>query len=158
MKKERIFIGLGSNIGDKEENIQRALELITREGIKLVQASQLIETKAYGYENQANFVNAVAEIDFKGSPQELLKILLEIEIEMKRKRVIHWGPRIIDLDILLWGQRVIKEENLIIPHLDMENRNFVLEPLAEIAPEMIHPLLKIPVSQILANLNKEDKC
>lgn len=157
MEKERIFVALGSNLGNKRDNIHKALELMSQQGIQILKLSTLIQTKPYGFENQDNFVNAIAEIDFAGEPKELLQLLLNIELDMKRKRIIHWGPRIIDLDIILWGQRVIKEDDLIIPHQDMHNRDFVLEPLAEIAPEIIHPLLKLRVSQMLVNINKQDK-
>ncbi|SMB91545.1 2-amino-4-hydroxy-6-hydroxymethyldihydropteridinediphosphokinase [Desulfonispora thiosulfatigenes DSM 11270] len=155
MNKERIFIALGSNMGDKDKNIEQALELMNEREIKVIKISSLIETEPYGYMDQERFVNAVAEVEYTGEPEELLKNLLEIEVDMKRIRIIHWGPRNIDLDIVLWGQQIIKQDNLNIPHTDMHNREFVLDPLAEIAPEIIHPVYNLSISELLDNLKQQ---
>lgn len=154
MQEERIFIALGSNLGDKYKNIENSLNMLKNYDIKLIQVSPLILTEPYGYLDQDVFLNGVAEIQFSGSPQELLRALQKIELSLKRQRLIHWGPRTIDLDILLWGQRIIDEENLIIPHPDMHNRFFVLQPLVEIAPDIIHPSFNINMKDLLIRLKQ----
>lgn len=147
--KDRIFIGLGSNLGNKLDNIKKALCLMEGKGIHVIRVSTFIETEPYGYLEQDAFVNGVAEVDFpNGTPRQLLDLVLEIEKDMKRERKIHWGPRTIDLDILIWGDKIINDPNLVIPHPDMQNRTFVLDPFAEIAPEIVHPVLGVTIKNI----------
>ncbi len=146
---ERVFLGLGSNIGDRSANIKRACRLIGEiEGVRLVRTSSLIETEPVGYEDQPDFINAVLEIGTTLAPCELLTAIKEIEQRMGRTRTIRFGPRIIDIDILLFGQRVIDEPGLTIPHPRMHERRFVLGPLAEIAPDEVHPVLKKSVTEL----------
>jgi 2-amino-4-hydroxy-6-hydroxymethyldihydropteridine diphosphokinase len=144
------YVGLGSNLGDREALIRRAAELIGA-----VRLSRLIETEPWGYENQPMFVNAVAEIETTLSPRQLLDQLLDVERRLGRERVgRQWGPRTIDLDLLLFGDEVIDEPGLVVPHPHLLRRRFVLEPLAELVPE-----LKIPgngtVREALAGLQSD---
>jgi 2-amino-4-hydroxy-6-hydroxymethyldihydropteridine diphosphokinase len=153
---ERVFLGLGSNIGDRAANIKRACHLIGEiEAVRLVRTSSLIETKPVGYKDQPDFINAVLEIVTPLSPRKLLTAIKEIEQRMGRRRAVRFGPRIIDVDILLFGQRVIDEPGLTVPHPRMHERRFVLGPLAEIAPETVHPVLKISVMELYRDLSPE---
>ncbi len=137
----KVVIALGTNIGDKEQNIERALLLIEARGIKILKKSSVIKTEPYGYTEQPEFLNCVVLAETELTPNKLLETLLSIEKEMGRVRKIHWGPRIIDLDIIFYDNLAINEENLKIPHPDMQNREFVLKPLNEIAPCYVHPVL-----------------
>ncbi|MCE5286888.1 MAG: 2-amino-4-hydroxy-6-hydroxymethyldihydropteridine diphosphokinase [Pelosinus sp.] len=135
------YISLGSNMGDKEQNIREALKLLTSAAIKVTKVSALYTTKPVGYTEQDDFLNGCAEIKTLFTPNELLAFMLEIEHKLKRERIIKWGPRTIDLDIVLFEKAVIAEEDLMIPHPRMHERMFVLEPLCEIAPYQLHPVL-----------------
>lgn len=148
MNKEKIFVALGTNIGNKQENLQKALLLMDEKGIKVVKSSSWYITEPYGFIDQDVFLNGVVEVAFPGEARQLLELLLNIEEVMMRKRKIHWGPRIIDLDIILFGQQTIKELDLTVPHIDMHNRDFVLRPLVEIAPETFHPIFKKTIQQL----------
>ena len=106
---------------------------------------------------QPDFLNAVVGLETVMSPHELLKVCNQIEQKLKRKRIIHWGPRTIDLDILLYGDLILKDEVLVIPHPRMHEREFVLKPLGEIAPDMIHPVLKLKISELYAEYQKTMK-
>jgi 2-amino-4-hydroxy-6-hydroxymethyldihydropteridine diphosphokinase len=141
------YVGLGSNLGDREATLRRAAELIGAQRL-----STIIETEPWGYEHQPRFLNAVAEIDTPLESQQLLTHLLDVERRLGRERVgPRWGPRTIDLDLLLYGDEVIDEAGLQVPHPRLHERLFVLEPLAELAPE-----LEIPgygtVRELLAGL------
>ncbi len=141
-KRHRAFIALGSNMGDREGYLKKALDTINKNDYcKVKKVSSFIETTPYGDVEQDDFLNGCAEIETLLSPQELLSFLQTIESDNNRVRTIHWGPRTLDLDILLYDNSIICEDNLIIPHPDMQNRSFVLEPLLEIAPHIIHPVL-----------------
>ncbi len=129
------FVGLGSNLGDRETTIRRAAELIGA-----TRVSSIIETEPWGYENQPAFLNAVAEIDTPLTAQQLIVHLLDVERRLGRERVgPKWGPRTIDLDLLLFGEAVIDEPGLQVPHPRLAERRFVLEPLAELAPSQEVP-------------------
>jgi 2-amino-4-hydroxy-6-hydroxymethyldihydropteridine diphosphokinase len=136
-----IYIALGSNLGNKEKNLKEALRLLTEKEITVSGVSDFIVTKPYGVTDQPDFLNAVAEIEADKSPTELLHILLQIEQEMGRKRIRRWGERNIDLDLLLYHDLVIDLPDLKVPHPDMQNRDFVLRPLVQIAPDAVHPVL-----------------
>ena len=136
-----IYIALGTNLGNKENNLKEALRLLTVKGITVSRVSDFIVTKPYGVTDQPDFLNAVAEIETDKSPTELLHILLQIEREMGRKRIRRWGERNIDLDLLLYHDLVIDLPDLKVPHPDMQNRDFVLRPLVQIAPDAVHPVL-----------------
>lgn len=137
------YLSLGSNLGDKKENLKKAIEKIsTLPNTTLVKASSFLETEPFGYLDQDLFVNACLEIKTLLTARELLSACLEIEENMGRKRDVKWGPRNIDIDILFYDKDIYDEEDLVIPHPWIEERLFVLEPLAEIAPNYIHPILK----------------
>lgn len=148
MNKEKIYVALGTNIGKKQENLQKALVLMAEKGIKVIKSSSWYITEPYGFIDQDVFLNGVVEVAFPGEAKQLLELLLKIEKVMMRKRKIHWGPRIIDLDIILFGQQIINEPDLTVPHFDMHNRDFVLRPLVEIAPETLHPIFKKTIQQL----------
>ena len=135
------YVALGSNLGDKEQNIRRALELMEHHGIQVIQVSPLITTEPYGVTDQPEFLNGAAEVEWQGDAESLLHTLLAIELEMGRQRKRHWGERNIDLDLLLFGDQQLHTDDLVLPHPDMVNRSFVLEPLAAIAPQALHPAL-----------------
>lgn len=127
------YLGLGSNLGDRKGNLQGAIELISNHPeINILKLSSIYETKPFGYTEQPNFLNMVIAISTTLEPKELLTALLNIENELGRKRDLHWGPRTIDIDILLYENRVIDLEDLQIPHPYLTERLFVLIPLSEI--------------------------
>jgi 2-amino-4-hydroxy-6-hydroxymethyldihydropteridine diphosphokinase len=135
----RIFVGLGSNLGDRERNLREAVERLRKIGV--VRLSTLRDTDPVGVADQPNFLNAVAELSSELPARELLDRLLEIERELGRDRAKEgrWGPRTIDLDLLLYGDEVIDEPGLTLPHPRLAERRFVLEPLHELAPELVLP-------------------
>ena len=137
-----IYIALGSNLGDKEKNLKEALQFLEKKGVEILRVSDFIQTEPYGVTDQPAFLNAVAEIRTDRSPLELLHTLLQVEEDMGRKRLRHWGERNIDLDLLLYHEDIIDLPELKVPHPDMQNRDFVLGPLAQIAPEAMHPVLQ----------------
>ena len=131
--KNKVYLSLGSNIGNRQEYIESAIELVgKRERIKILKKSGLYETSPVGYVEQDLFLNAVIKIETDFSEREILKIINKIENELDRKREIRWGPRTIDIDILIFSDKKIDEMDLIIPHKEMLNRLFVLVPLIEI--------------------------
>ena len=145
------YVALGSNLGDKEANLRKALELLQERGVEVVKTSSFICTEPYGVTDQPQFLNGVCEVRTSLVPLALLHTLLEIEQEMGRVRLRHWGERNIDLDLLLYEDVVLDTEELKLPHPDMQNRDFVLLPLAEIAPELVHPILQKSIEE-LSNL------
>lgn len=142
-KMHKAYLSIGSNIGEKEENLLKAISLIeSNNDIFVTKKSSFIVTKPWGYTDQDEFLNGALEVKTFLSPKALLKRLLSIEAEMKRVRKIKWGPRIIDLDIIFFDDIVYQDDELVIPHPRMEERMFVVEPLCEIAPFYLHPVLK----------------
>jgi 2-amino-4-hydroxy-6-hydroxymethyldihydropteridine diphosphokinase len=134
------FIGLGSNLGNRQENIRSALRKLEESGAgRVVAQSSLAETAPVGYQDQPDFVNAVAQMETTLTPEQLLAAALGVEQEMGRVRTIRWGPRVIDIDILLYDDVSVDLPGLTIPHPEMTRRRFVLEPLAEIAPDLTLP-------------------
>ncbi len=134
------FIGLGSNIGDRYSYLMQAIQFLRDvEKILVVNVSSVYETDPVGYEDQDLFLNMVIEVKTDLTAEELLEVCMSIERRLDRKREIRWGPRTIDLDILLFNQENIETENLIVPHPQMLNRAFVTVPLLEIRPEIIFP-------------------
>ena len=147
------YVALGSNLGDKEANLRRALELLIERGVEIVKTSTFISTEPYGVTDQPTFLNGVCEVRTSMAPLALLHTLLEIEQEMGRVRLRHWGERNIDLDLLLYEDVVMDTPQLKLPHPDMQNRDFVLLPLAEIAPELVHPTLQKTIHELVIYLS-----
>lgn len=134
------YIGIGNNLGDKERFIQRALDALSHmTGINLLRVASLYETAPWGNTDQDWYLNTVAEIDTTFSPRELLSTLLSIENNLGRTREEKWGPRTMDLDLLLYGSKVINNPHLRVPHPRMTERAFVLVPLAELCPDLVLP-------------------
>ena len=147
------YIGLGSNVGDIKDNINEGLRRINKDDDMVVcEVSSLDMTKPYGKTDQPDFLNGVAHIRTLYTPSELLQCLNEIESLAGRERKEHWGPRTLDLDILFYDDLIIDSKELTIPHYDIQNRDFVLKPLSEIAPWLRHPVLKMTVSSLLKRL------
>lgn len=153
-----VYLSLGSNMGDREQYIKNAVKALRDEpSIRHVRVSDLIETEPYGYTDQPAFLNAAVELQTLEDPERLLGICQKIEEEGKRERTIHWGPRTIDLDILLFGTEVVQTERLTIPHREMHKRRFVLEPLAQLAPWVQHPVLGERIVELLENVEKKEE-
>ncbi len=147
------FLGIGSNQDDPLSQCLRAVkEIAALENVRLLRTSSWYHTDPVGFERQERFVNAVAEVRTVRGPHDLLKALQGIESAMGRVREIKWGPRIIDLDILLFGQEIIGDDHLVIPHPELHRRRFVLVPLNEIASYAIHPLFGITMKGLLDRL------
>lgn len=151
-KRHRVFLSIGSNIGDKKYNLLTAVKNIGLiEDTEVAKVSSILETAPFGVVDQDDFLNACLEISTLLTPQELLKELLAVEEKMGRVRTRKWGPRIIDIDILLFDKEIIEENNLAVPHPWMCERSFVLDPLCEIAPNVVHPLM----NKTIFNLKRE---
>ncbi|MDF2589726.1 MAG: dihydroneopterin aldolase/2-amino-4-hydroxy-6-hydroxymethyldihydropteridine pyrophosphokinae [Anaerocolumna sp.] len=147
------YLSIGSNLGDKEKNLNRSIDLLNKDDLtRVTKISPFIITKPYGGVEQDDFLNGALEIKTLRTPDELLELIGNIESDLKRVRTIHWGPRTIDLDILLFDTIVMKTEKLAIPHKEMKNREFVLEPLCEIAPHIVHPIYGKNIYQLYQEL------
>jgi dihydroneopterin aldolase/2-amino-4-hydroxy-6-hydroxymethyldihydropteridine diphosphokinase len=144
-----VYISIGSNLGDREENCLKAIQLLSAAGISITKQSTMFETEPWGLKEQPRFINMAVEAGTGEGPYRLLEILKEIERNMGRGKTTKWGPRIIDLDILFYDGLVIDTPELKIPHPLMHEREFVLGPLAEIAPDKVHPVLKKTVRELL---------
>lgn len=151
------YIALGSNLGDKEENLNQALKLLLENGLQIEAVSSFFETAPYGVTDQPEFINAVVCVQTNLAPETLLKLLLDTELKMGRVRLRHWGERNIDLDLLLYDDLCYHSEKLVLPHPDMQNRLFVLQPLAEIAAAKIHPVYKKSIQTLLKSLTGGDE-
>lgn len=151
------YVALGTNLGNLRQNLDEALNRLRGKGLEITQVSGYIDTDPYGVTDQPRFLNAVCEVKTELAAQQLLEMLLATELEMGRVRLRHWGERIIDLDIIFYGDEIIKTDTLTVPHPDMQNRDFVLRPLAEIAPQKQHPVLHKTVAQLWQEyLEKKD--
>jgi len=148
------YIGIGSNLGNRQKNCLRAIELLQKKDIIVTKRSSLYETEPWGVKDQPRFINMAVEIDTSLKPKELLKILKNIEKELGREKSSKWGPRIIDLDILLFDDIILNKDNLKIPHPLMHERDFVLRPLCEIAPDIYHPLLKMRMHELMQKIHR----
>lgn len=151
------YLALGSNLGDKEANLQRALQLLSEQGLQIKAVSGFLKTAPYGVTDQPEFLNATACVETVLPPAALLDLLLQTELKMGRVRLRHWGERNIDLDLLLYDDLIYRSEQLTLPHPDMQNRFFVLQPLAEIAAAKIHPVFKKSIGNLLKSLTGGDE-
>jgi dihydroneopterin aldolase/2-amino-4-hydroxy-6-hydroxymethyldihydropteridine diphosphokinase len=156
-KRHKVYMGLGSNVGDKEKYLKEAINKISAEkNIQIGKQSSFITTRPWGYLDQEDFLNAVIEIETTLEPEELMDILLKIEQELDRERTIKWGPRTIDLDIIMYDDVVSSNEKVILPHPRMHEREFVLKSLNEIAPYLMHPVLHKRIFTLLEELNSNN--
>ena len=149
----RVFLGLGSNIGERVANLDEAIaRLDAHKNISVIKRSSIIETEPYGNVDQDKFMNMCVEIETDLTPVTLLETVLKVEQDMGRTRIIDWGPRNIDIDILLYEDLEINLVDLDIPHAEMHKRLFVLEPLAEIAPDVVHPTSGLTIKSLKKKL------
>jgi 2-amino-4-hydroxy-6-hydroxymethyldihydropteridine diphosphokinase len=148
--KQTTYLSLGSNVGDRARNLRDAMAALGRAGVQVVRVSSLYETEPVDYLDQAWFLNMAIEAETELGALELLRALRQIETQMGSKKVIAKGPRLIDVDILLYGDQVIDTPELQVPHPRMHLRRFVLEPLAEIAPNARHPVSGLTAIEMLA--------
>jgi len=147
------FVAFGSNLGDKEKFIDEAIEALSNlPQINIVAISDKIVTEPYGNVEQDVFLNGVMKIETLLPADELLQILQKVEEHAGRERKIHWGPRTLDLDIIFYDDDIISEDDLIVPHPDMKNRDFVLKPLMQIAPYKLHPVYRKTISDMYVEL------
>jgi 2-amino-4-hydroxy-6-hydroxymethyldihydropteridine diphosphokinase len=154
----QVYVGVGSNIGDRKQNFLEALDRLGRlPDTKVIRESSLYESEPLG-DAKDWYVNGVIQIETKFKPDKLLEKFKNIERAMGRKKVKkRWGSRVIDLDILLYNGMIVKKKTLRIPHPEMANRKFVLLPLSEIGPQIVHPELGVTVSELLINVNDPKK-
>lgn len=154
LDSENVYLLLGSNLGDRSEVIKEAIEQIDKRIGQVFLTSAFYETSAWGKEDQPAFLNVAVGVNTAFSPIQVLEIVLQIELELGRVRHEKWGARLIDIDIVLFGSKIVDNGSLLqIPHPQMQHRKFVLVPLAEIAPDSIHPVFKLTVSEILERLS-----
>ncbi|MDZ4164360.1 MAG: 2-amino-4-hydroxy-6-hydroxymethyldihydropteridine diphosphokinase [Smithellaceae bacterium] len=152
------YIGLGSNVGEPLANCLKALDLIDqREGIRLLRRSSFYRTEPVGLLEQDWFINCVAEINTTLPPVELLNALQDVERSLGRERGVRWAPRTIDLDILFYGQEIVREEGISIPHPELHKRRFVLIPMKEIASYLIHPVFCVSIAGLIERVEDNSR-
>ncbi len=148
------YLSIGSNMGDREKYLRDGIEFIkNNDSVRVLKVSTLIETEPYGGVEQDDYLNGAVKLETLLDPHELLSLLHDAENEAGRKRDVRWGPRTLDMDIVLYDNMIVDDEDLTIPHVDMTNRDFVLRPLNEIAPNALHPVLRKTVSELLSLRN-----
>jgi len=152
--KNIIYIALGSNLDDRQANLETAIESLGT-GIRVLKQSSIYETPPWGYEEQPAFLNMVIKAETRLAPEELLKFIKTLETDLGRKATFRNGPRLIDMDILFYDQSVVDLPGLVIPHPHLQERGFVLVPLAEIAPDLIHPMLRINMRELLSRVDRK---
>jgi len=152
--KHTVYIALGTNLGDWLENLRGAIRSMPPE-ITVLDESHIYETPPWGYADQPAFLNMVIKAETDLEPEFLLKYLKQLEVELGREKNFRWGPRLIDLDILFYDDLVLDSPSLVIPHPRLHERAFVLVPLADIAPESIHPVFKRSVRELLAKMDTQ---
>ncbi len=163
------YLGLGTNLGERRKNLERAAELLFRSpseplnhgrsepvsNLQPLRSSSVYETAPWGYANQPDFLNCVLEVETGLTPEQLLDITQAVEREMGREWSLRYGPRVIDVDILFYGAIIIEQANLQIPHPRLHQRAFVLAPLAELAPELTHPMLGLTVREMMPEVDSK---
>ncbi|MDX2063168.1 MAG: 2-amino-4-hydroxy-6-hydroxymethyldihydropteridine diphosphokinase [Bacteroidia bacterium] len=151
----RVFLGLGSNLGDRLAHLAAARQGLEADGVMWLRASGIYETEPWGFTNQPEFANQVVEValpEALGSPEALLQVLQRVEFAVGRTPTHHWGPRVLDIDLLAFGELSVATPTLTLPHPGIPQRAFVLVPWAEIAPEFVHPTWGTPIAGLLAAL------
>jgi 2-amino-4-hydroxy-6-hydroxymethyldihydropteridine diphosphokinase len=156
--KRVVYIGLGSNLGDKKENLEQALKMLeSADEVRITRVSSLYQSEPWGIKDQDDFLNQVIEIETGLEALDLLHLLQTIEIDMGRRRDAKWGPRNIDLDVLLYGDEVLQSEALQVPHAHMRERLFVLLPLQEINPDIVFPDDGTSLREVLVRVLVRDR-
>jgi len=150
MPKHTVYLSLGSNLGDRAAQIESALARLAEENVRIVKRSSFYETEPVEFLAQGWFLNIAVEAETELMPRQLLRVIRQIERELGRKRIVRSGPRTIDIDILLLGANIMSAADLEIPHPRMTERRFVLVPMAEIAPTIRHPVLRLTMTELLA--------
>ncbi len=150
-KHTTIYLSIGGNLGDRKAYLEKAATLLVKTVGSLEKASPIYETAAWGKTDEAPFLNQVLEMKTALAAEELIKVCLKVEASLGRFRDVRWGARCIDIDILFYGEAIIDQVHLQIPHPRLQERNFVLVPLAAIAPDLIHPILEKNITSILKN-------
>lgn len=157
-KWHRVFLSIGSNLGDREGYLDMAIDRLNGErDTKVLTIADYIETEPYGDVEQGDFLNSALEIQTLKTPRELLDFIHVVEAEAKRERIVHWGPRTLDIDILFYDDELISEPDLIVPHIEIEKRAFVLEPMVNIAPYFRHPVSKKTMRDLAWALARENE-
>ena len=149
-----VYIALGTNLGQRLDNLRAAIEALTPD-VRVLAESHVYETPPWGYEDQPAFLNMVVKVGTDLEPEPLLKFLKRLEVELGRELNFRWGPRLIDLDILFYDDLTLDTPPLVIPHPRLHERAFVLVPLADVAPDLIHPVLQQSVSDLLAEIDTQ---
>jgi 2-amino-4-hydroxy-6-hydroxymethyldihydropteridine diphosphokinase len=153
-----VFLSLGSNVGRRPDNLRRALRLLREDPeLRVVRVSRLYSTSPVGYTAQREFLNGAVELRSRLEPRDLLRRLETVEARMGKATPFRNGPRRIDIDLVLYGDRVIGSRGLVVPHPRMHRRRFVLEPLAEVAPRAVHPVLRRSVARLLREAGPDEQ-
>jgi 2-amino-4-hydroxy-6-hydroxymethyldihydropteridine diphosphokinase len=152
-----VYIGIGSNVGEREGNCLKAIRLLEEGGVRITKRSAMYDTEPWGIKDQPRFINMVIAAETELSPGGLLLLLKRIEGDMGRRQGAKWGPRLIDLDILLYNDLITEEGDPAIPHPLLHRRDFVLKPLSEIAPDKVHPVLAKKIRDLLRDLREDDE-
>jgi len=151
---QTVYIALGTNLGERLANLRKAIESMPPK-ITVLAESHVYETPPWGFEDQPAFLNLVVKAETELEPEPLLKYLKQLEVELGREQNFRWGPRLIDLDILFYDDLVLDSPPLVIPHPRLHERAFVLVPLADVAPDLIHPVFQRSVSDLLAEVDTQ---
>ena len=150
-----VYLALGTNLGDRPDNLRAAIKAISPE-IKVIVESKVYETPPWGYEDQPAFLNMAVKCETALDSESLLKRLKQLEVQLGREQSFRWGPRLIDIDILFYDDLILESESLTIPHARLQERAFVLVPLADIASDFVHPVLKETIKELLASVDTDD--
>jgi 2-amino-4-hydroxy-6-hydroxymethyldihydropteridine diphosphokinase len=153
---QTVYLGLGSNLGDREVNLQAALDRLGNAGLSVSRVSPVYETEPVGFSNQGRFLNLVVEARTDLPPGLIFHHIARIECELGRRRTMRNGPRTIDIDILLYDSVTLRSEALVIPHPRMTERRFVLAPLADLAPDLRHPLTHLTIREMLERVTGQE--